>query len=80
MKRGRQQEFRVRGAVNREILGANMHVNNIAISEGLVLFYVDLRYYTYNFCTLSIDGTSHNLTDNCASSSIQRKWVSGKTK
>lgn len=36
-KRGRQQAFRVRDAVKREILGANLHVKNTAFSEGLCL-------------------------------------------
>lgn len=36
-ERGRQQAFRVRGAVKREILGPNLHLNNAAISEGLCL-------------------------------------------
>lgn len=36
-KRGRQQAFRVRGDVKREILGANLLLNNTAISEGLCL-------------------------------------------
>lgn len=36
-KRGRQQAFRMRGTAKREILGVNLHVNNIAIPEGLCL-------------------------------------------
>lgn len=42
-KRGRQQGFRMRGAMKRDILGANLHVNNTGISEGLFWFYVDLN-------------------------------------